>query len=86
MGMQLTISFKNREPYDFFVLEDERFLDRFEHILDTVEHLIPYDSWTWKMQLMCYGTCRFIDEANNLYDVCYSPESRTFHIISVPVR
>lgn len=86
MGTMYTINFENRTHYDFFVLEDENLLERVAHILDAVEHIIPYDSWTWQEHLVCYGTCRFTDIDDNLFDVCYSPEGRTFHIISVPVR
>lgn len=86
MGTMYSIKLENNTIYDFFVLNDENYLERLEHVLDVVEHIIPYDSWTWQEHVVYYGTCRFTDVNDNLYDVCYSPESHTFHIISVPVR
>lgn len=86
METMYSIKPENRTTYDFFVLDDENYLERLGHTLDAVEHIIPYDSWTWQEHLICYGTCRFTDVDDNLYDICYSPESHTFHIISVSAR
>lgn len=86
MGTMYTIRFGKQTTYDFFVLETENLFERFLHLMSAVEHLTPCESEKWNSLLAVYGECRFTDADGGLYDVTYSPEARTFYIITVPAR